>query len=231
MLRRLIKASAIVIGTGLAVAGCAVTPLKMGAAAVVGTQRISIATLDSQVTNLSQVAAQYPRVDTMTAAQRTQSTLTWLIRYQIAEELARQQGITISPAQGTNSLNDAIKQAEAAAAAQGLTNVTQNLILVASGIPPDTSAELGRYEAISNQYLKLANGGTIPASGSAAATAATSKLNHAECLAAKALNISVNPQFGQLDYAAVQIVPAPVTVTRTAGPTASASPVATAPAC
>jgi hypothetical protein len=231
VLRRLIKASAIVIGTGLAVAGCAVTPLKMGAAAVVGNERISIATLDSQVTNLSQAAARYPRVDTMTAAQRTQSTLTWLIRYRIAEELARQQGITISPAQGANSLNDAIKQAEAAAATQGLTNVTRDLILVASGIPPDTSAELGRYEAISDQYLKLANGGTIPASGSAAATAADSQLNHAECLAAKALNISVNPQFGQLDYAAVQIVAAPVTVTRTAGPTASASPVATAPAC
>ncbi|HLK74306.1 MAG TPA: hypothetical protein VKU77_11750 [Streptosporangiaceae bacterium] len=231
MLGRLIKASAIVIGTGLAVAGCAVTPLKMGAAAVVGNERISIATLDSQVTNLSQAAAKYPRVDTMTAAQRTQATLTWLIRYQITEELARQQGITISPAQGASALSAALTQAEAAAAAQGLPNVNQELILAASGIPPDTSAELGRYEAISNQYLKLANGGTIPASGSAAATAATNKLSHAECLAAKALNISVNPQFGQLDYAAVQIVAAPVTVTRTAGPTASASPVATAPAC
>ena len=231
MLGRLIKASAIVIGTGLAVAGCAVTPLKMGAAAVVGNQRISIATLDSQVTNLSQAAAKYPTQVTLTEVQRTQATLTWLIRYQISEELARQQGITISPAQGASALSDALKQAEAAAAAQGLTNVTQTLILAASGIPPDTSAELGRYEAISNQYLKQANGGTIPASGSAAATAATNKLSHAECLAAKALNISVNPQFGQLDYTAVQVVPAPVTVTRTAGPAASASPVATAPAC
>jgi hypothetical protein len=231
VLRRLVKASAIVIGTGLAVAGCTVTPLKMGAAAVVGNERISIATLDGQVTNLSQAAAKYPRIDTMTAAQRTQSTLTWLIRYQISEELARQQGITISPAQGANALHAALTQAETAAAQQGLPNVNQELILAASGIPPDTSAELGRYEAISNQYLKLANGGTIPASGSAAATAATSKLSHAECLAAKALNISVNPQFGQLDYAAVQIVAAPVTVTRTAGPAASASPVATAPAC
>jgi hypothetical protein len=231
VLGRLIKASAIVIGTGLAVAGCAVTPLKLGAAAVVGNQRISIATLDSQVTNLTQAAAKYPAQVTLTAAQRTQATLTWLIRYQISEELARQQGITISPAQGANALSAALAQAEASAAAQGLTNVTQNLILAASGIPPDTSAELGRYEAISNQYLELANGGTIPASGSAAATAATSKLSHAECLAAKALNISVNPQFGQLDYAAVQVVAAPVTVTRTAGPTASASPVATAPAC
>ena len=49
----------------------------------------------------------------------------------------------------------------------------------------------------------MANGGTAPATGSAAATAAANKLNHAECQAAKALNIPVNPQFGQLDYTAV----------------------------
>ncbi len=115
---------------------------------------------------------------------------------------------------------------------QGLTNVTQNLILAASGIPPDTSDELGRYEAISDQYLMIANGGTAPAAGSAAATAAATKLNRAECQAAKALNIQVNPQFGALDFTQYQIVDAPVTVTRAQGPVkAAASPPATAPAC
>jgi len=47
----------------------------------------------------------------------------------------------------------------------------------------------------------------------------------------KALNIQVNPQFGQLDYASYQVVSAPNPVARPAGPTTSASPVATAPAC
>lgn len=42
MLRRLVEASAIVIGLGL-VAGCAITPVKMGSAAIVGSERISIA--------------------------------------------------------------------------------------------------------------------------------------------------------------------------------------------
>ena len=32
---------------------------------------------------------------------------------------------------------------------QGLTNVTLGLVLTASGVPPDTAAELGRYQAIS----------------------------------------------------------------------------------
>jgi hypothetical protein len=229
VLRRLIKASAVVAGAGLAVAAC--SPVQLGAAAIVGNQRITIATLDTEVTNLSQAVKQYPTVANLNASQQTRATLTWLIRYQITEELARQQGITISPAQQEKALKDAINTAAASAAQQGLTNVTQDLILAASGIPPNTSDELGRYEAISNQYLVMANGGTAPAAGSAAATAAGDKLNHAECLAAKALNISVNPQFGQLDYARVQIVAAPATVTRPAGPTASASPVATAPAC
>ena len=233
MLRRLIKASAIVAGVAafcLAAAAC--SPVKLGAAAIVGNQRITIAALDTEVTNLSQAAAKYPTQVNLNASQRTQATLTWLIRYQITEELARQQGITISAAQGQNALNQAVKGAIASAAQQGLTNATQTLILAASGIPPDTSDELGRYEAISNQYLTMANGGTVPASGSAAATTAANKLNHAECLAAKALNIQVNPQFGALDYTDYQIVDGPATVTRAQGPVkAPSSPPATAPAC
>ena len=233
MLRRLIKASAIVAGVAafcLAAAAC--SPVKLGAAAIVGNQRITIAALDTEVTNLSQAAAKYPTQVNLNASQRTQATLTWLIRYQITEELARQQGITISAAQGQTALNQAVKGAIASAAQQGLTNATQTLILAASGIPPDTSDELGRYEAISNQYLTMANGGTLPASGSAAATAAANKLNHAECLAAKALNIQVNPQFGALDYTQYQIVDGPATVTRAQGPVkAPSSPPATAPAC
>jgi hypothetical protein len=232
VLRRLLTASAIVIGVGLVVTGCAVTPLKMGAAAVVGNQRISIATLDTEVTNLSQAAAQYPAQVNLNASQRTQATLTWLIRYMITEELARQQGITVSAAQGQNALNQAVTRAESSAAQQGLANATQTLILAASGIPPNTSAELGRYEAISDQYLTMANGGTLPAAGSAAATAAQNKLSQAECQAAKALNIQVNPQFGALDFTQYRIVDAPVTVTRAQGPVkAAASPPATAPAC
>jgi SurA N-terminal domain len=229
VLRRLVKASAVVIGVGLAVAAC--SPVKMGAAAVVGNQRITLATLDTEVTNLSQAVQQYPAVVNLNASQRTQLTLTWLIRYQITEQVARQAGITVSTAQAQTALNQAYTAAKSAAQQQGLTNVTLNLILALSGIPPNTSAELGRYEAISDQYVTIANGGTMPAAGSAAATAAGNKLGKAECLAAKALNISVNPQFGQLDYSQYQVVTAPSTVTRTQGPVKAASPVATAPAC
>jgi hypothetical protein len=229
VLRRLVTASAIVIGVGL-VTGCAVTPVKLGSAAIVGNDRITIAALGTEVTNLNQAAKQYPRIVTLTPAQATQATLTWLIRYQINEEVARQAGITVTPAQAEAALQAAYASAKASAEQQGLTNVTLNLILAASGIPPDTSNQLGLYEAIANEYLKLANGGTTPTSSSAQ-TAAGNKLAQAECQAAKALNIQVNPQFGQLDYSQYQVVSAPNPVAAPPGPTASASPIATAPAC
>jgi hypothetical protein len=229
VLRRLVKASAIVIGVGL-VTGCAVTPLQMGSAAIVGSQRISITTLGIESANLNQAAKQYPGIVTLTPTEVTQTTLTWLIRYQINEEVARQAGITVTPAQAQAALQAAYASAKSSAESQGLTNVTLDLILAASGIPPNTSTQLGRYEAISNEYLKIANGGKAPTSSSAQ-TAAGNKLNQAECQAAKSLNIRVNPQFGQLDYSQYQVVTAPNPVARPAGPTASASPIATAPAC
>jgi hypothetical protein len=229
VLRRLIKASAIVIGVGL-VAGCAVTPVKLGSAAIVGNERISIATLGTETANLSQAAKQYPSVVNLTPVQETQATLTWLIRYQVNEEVARQAGITVSAAQAEAALAAAYAQAVTSAEQQGLTNVTPTEILAASGIPPDTAAELGRYEAINTQFLKIANGGTAPTSTSAQ-TAAGGKLSQAMCQAAKSLNIAVNPQFGQLDYSQIQVVTAPSPVTRPPGPTTSASPIATAPAC
>jgi hypothetical protein len=44
-----------------------------------------------------------------------------------------------------------------------------------------------------------ANGGTLPTTTSGQ-TAITAKLQHAQCLAAKALAIQINPQFGQLNF-------------------------------
>ena len=230
MLRRLIKASAIVIGAGLMVTGC--SSVKMGSAAVMTSQRITIATLNNQVTNLNETAKRYPAIVTLSATQATQQTLTWLIRYQINDELARQNGITITTAQAEAALAEIYASAKASAESQGLTNVSLDLILAANGIPPDTSAELGRYQAIQTQYVKNVSGGTIPTS-TAGQAAAGAKLGQAQCQAAKALDILVNPQFGRMDYsqAPYQVVSAPSTVAGSPGPAPTASPSGTAPAC
>jgi hypothetical protein len=216
----------LVVGVGLLAAAC--SPVKMGSAAIVGNQRITIATLDTDVTNLNQAVKLYPGIVSLTPAQATQATLTWLIRYQVQEELARQAGITISTAQAEAALASAYAGAKANAEAQGLTDVPLNLILAASGIPPSTADEFGRFEAIQTEFVKNANGGTLPASTS---TAITDKFNQAQCVAAKDLDIQVNPQFGRLDYTQYAVVPAPSVVSRAPGPAPTASPSGTAPAC
>jgi len=232
VLRRLIKASAVVIGVGLVAAGCSVTPVKAGAAAITGNQRITIATLDTEVTNLGQTVKQYPGTIQLTEVQQIQQTLTWLVRFQINDELARQQGITVSTAQANAALAELYADAKSAAESQGLTNVTLDLILAANGIPPNLYAELGRYQAINNQYVKNVSGGTIPTSASGQA-AANTELEHAQCVAAKSLNIRINPQFGRMDYSQppYQVVSAPSTVSGTPGPAPTVSASGQAPAC
>ena len=228
MLRRLIKVSAAVLGLGLAVTACG--RVEMGAAAVYGNQRITIANLDTEVTNLSQAARQYPGVVNLTATQETQETLTWLVRFQINEEIARQAGITISTAQGEAGLALLYNAAKSEAEAEGLSNVTLNLIMAANGIPPNQRDELGRYQAIETQFIENANGGTIPTSSSAQA-ASTKQFQHAQCVAAKALNILINPQFGRMDYSTYLVVSVPVTVSRPEGPATAPSLSGLAPAC
>jgi len=232
VLRRLVKASAAVIGVGLTLTACSVQPVKMGSAAILGNDRITIATLNSQVTNLNETVKQYPSIVTLTAMQQVQQTLTWLVRYQINDELARQNGITITTAEAEAALAEIYASAKASAEEQGLTNVSLDLILAANGIPPDTAPELGRYQAIENQYVKNVSGGKIPTSTSGQA-AATAAVEQAQCVAAKSLDIRVNPQFGRMDYsqAPYQVVSAPSTVSGTPGPAPTASPSGLAPAC
>jgi hypothetical protein len=225
---RLIKVSAAVLGVGFLVAACA--PVKMGAAAVVGNQRITVATLDTEVTDLSQTVKLYPGVIQLSPAQETQETLGWLVRFKINEELARQAGITVSSAQAQSALAQIYASAKASAQSQGVTNVTLNLILAANGIPPNMSAELGRYQAIETQFVEQLNGGKIP-TASAAQTATTAKLERAQCVAAKNLQIEINPQYGRLNYTQYQIVSAPGAVARPEGPARTASTAGLTPAC
>jgi hypothetical protein len=228
VLRRLIMVSALVLGAGLVVTGC--SPVKLGAAAVVGNQRITVATLNTEVTNLSRYVKLYPGTVQLTPAQETQQTLTWLVRFKINEQLAEQQGITISTAQAQSALNEIFTAAKANAQAQGISNVTLNLILTANGIPPNMATEVGRYQAIDDQFALRANGGQAPSTQNAQAAVAD-KLNKARCVVAKQLKIQVNPQYGRLDYSQYAVVASTPTVTRPAGPAPTASPSGLTPAC
>jgi hypothetical protein len=228
VLRRLIAVSAAVLGVGLVVTAC--SPVKFGAAAIVGNDRITLATLDTEVTNLSQTAKLYPDTVQLTATAETQDTLSWLIRFQINEQLARTEGITISTAQAQTALAQIYSASKSEAESEGLSNVTLDLILAANGIPPNLATEVGRYQVIETQFVEQVNGGKIP-TATAAQTATTAKLERAQCVAAKALQIQISPQFGRLNYSQYAVVTAPSTVSRAEGKATAASTAGLTPAC
>jgi len=216
------------LGAGLVVTAC--SPVQAGSAAIVGNQRITIATLDTEVNNLSQAVERYKSTVQLSQAQQTQQTLSWLVRFKVNEELARQAGITVSTAQADKALATIYAAAKASAEQQGIANPSLDLILAANGIPPNLASEVGRYQAIDDQFARQANGGKDPVSASEQ-TAVSAKLTNARCQAAKALNIQVNPQFGQLNYDQLAIVAAPSPVSGKAGPAPTASPSGLTPAC
>ena len=227
VLRRIVKVSAVVLGAGLVITACSSSPVKFGSAAIVGDQRISLATLDSEVTNLSQAVEQYKSTVQLSQEQQTQQTLSWLIRFKVNEELARRAGITVSNAQADTALATIYAAAKASAEQQGIPNPSLDLILAANGIPPNLAHEVGRYQAIDDQFAKQANGGTEPTS-TAAQAATAAKLTKARCQAAKALNIQVNPQFGALDYSTFSVVLTPSGLSKAPVP-AAPSPAASKP--
>jgi hypothetical protein len=228
VLRRLIAVSGAVLGVGLVATGC--SPVKFGAAATVGSHRITLAALNNEVTNLSRNVQLYHNPSSLTAAQQTQDTLTWLIRFQINEQLARAQGITISTAQAQTALAQIDAEAKSELASEGVSNASLDFILSYIGIPSNLASEVGRYQAIDTQYIKQVNGGKVP-TATAAQTATTAKLTRAQCLAAKSLQIKVNPQFGQLNYTQYEVVSVPATVARPEGPAKKASTAGLTPAC
>jgi SurA N-terminal domain len=222
VLRSSMKLAVAGLAVGLAVCSCG--SVKMGAAAIVGNQRISAATLAAQSANLSagyqtykkkKAQIQYP------ASEIPQQALSWLLRFRIRDALAAREGITVTPAQ--------TQQALAAITAQvrqsGLASIAE--AAVASGLPPDLIPALGTYQAIGNALASRFDGGKTPKS-TAAQNALNTRLTTAQCFASKSLNIKVNPQFGVFDYGQLSVVPAKSSLSATqpaAGPS-SATPAA-----
>ena len=217
-----IKLAAAALVAGVAVAACG--PVKMGAAAIVGNQRITTTSLAQEVSDLSngyqayknQVQLQYP------VSEMPQQVLAWLVRFQVRDRLAQQQGITVTSAEVQQALASITAQIQAS----GL-NATLPEVAVANGLPPDMIPALGRYQAIETKLLNHLDGGKLP-SATAAQQALQATFNGSQCRAAKSLDIQINPQFGLLDYSTFAIVPAQTTLSRGQG-SAAPSPSASAP--
>jgi hypothetical protein len=162
-----------------------------------------------------------------------QQVLGWLVRFRVRDQLAVARGIKVTPAQAQSALAAIRAQAQSGQSAPGAT-VNLAELAVANGLPPDLLTALARYQAIEVVLLDRLDGGKLPTS-SVAQEALGVQFAKAECLAAKQLDITINPQFGRLDYSEYSIISAPTTLSAT-GPSVSpaASPSAApqlTPAC
>jgi hypothetical protein len=220
-----VKLAAAVLAAGLAVTACG----TLGAAAITGNQRISSTDLSNEVNNLNaayqadkkQIPLQFP------ASEMPQEVLSWLVKFQVGNQLAQREGITVTQADVVRELNSITAQIRQSGETATLTQVA-----VANGLPPDQLNALGRYQAIQVQVLDRLDGGKLPAS-SAAQQTLENQVDRSLCLAAKSLNIRINPQYGTLNYADLSVVLAPTTLSRpqSSVPTPAASQPVTTPPC
>jgi hypothetical protein len=230
--RTYLKLAAAVLASGIAVAAC--SSVKLGAAAIVGNQRISAGQLSAEVSSYNsayqkyrnQVQLQFP------ASQTPQQVLAWMVTFQVADRMAQRYGITVTPAmqqQALNNISAAIRQESAGA--------TLDEFGAAVGLAPDMISNLGRYVAIQDAVADRLDGGKVPTSGSAADNKLQARLATSQCRAAKSLGIQINPQFGQLDYSLgllsmYSVVPASSSLTKPqTAPSASASKPVLTPPC
>ncbi|HEY5015250.1 MAG TPA: hypothetical protein VIJ82_23120 [Streptosporangiaceae bacterium] len=218
MRRTSMQLAAAVLASSLAVTACG--SIKMGAAALTTQQRISSATLTDQVARLTTayradgrkgIKPQRP------VAQVPQQVLTWLLTFQIYNELAAQHGITITPSAVQSQLSALTAQAQ-----QQKVSVDA-YVSAAGAVPPDLLPQIGRYFAILSAFQRRLDGGRTP-TAQAGQQALQSRIAHAQCLAAKDLQIAVNPQYGEFDYGTYSVVPAPNRLAAAPTPSPSASP-------
>jgi hypothetical protein len=219
VLRTSMKMAAAALAAGAVLTACG--QVKMGAAAVMTSQRISTSTLAAEVSNLNQgylrykgkITLQYP------VSQMPQQVLGWLVRFRVRDQLAAARGIKVTPAQVESALAAITSQAQSSTPG---TKVNLAELAVANGLPPDLLTALARYQAIQSDLVNRMDGGTLPKSSTALQALGT-QFSRAECLAAKGLDITINPQFGRLDYSQYSIIPAPAVLSAT-GPSPSPSP-------
>jgi len=211
-------------GLGACAVLAACSPVQLGAAAIVGNQRITVSSLDTQVSNLQAVFKPNGSTSQLTTANMPSAVLSWLIRFEVWDQVAAANGISVTDAQSQAALSSLTSVAQQ----NGYSSTSQ--LLIDNGVPPQLFPQVGRWDAQETAYELQANGGKQPTTTTEQNTVSAA-VTKAQCTAAKSLTIQVSPQFGRLDYTQYTIVAAPSLVTRTAGPAPTASPSGQAPAC
>jgi hypothetical protein len=197
-----VRVAAALIVVGLAASACGTT--QLGAAAITGDNRITSASLTNEVANLTAAyqADQAKGIKPQRPAdQAAQQVLSWLILFDIYDKVAEQQHINVTPAEANHQLYG--PRSLSTVASQNKLTLDQ-YVSAAGAVPPDLVPQLGQYLAIVSKLERRLNGGQPP---TAASPQLASQILHAQCMAAKNLDVQVNPQFGVFDYRTYAVVP------------------------
>lgn len=200
-------------------AGCGSAPVQMGAAAIVGSQRITTATLSDNVAGLNKAYQANPAVASQLQykpSQMPQLVLTWLVRFPVLDSVVQDKRIQVSQGDSQRGL------AAAAQIFQQQTgqNISPNLLALANGVPPSLLPRFGRFEAELSKLTELYTGGKQPASQQeqqAESQLVNERLTADIAAATKTLNIKVNPRYGQLNAAQLMVGPGPDKLSRPSG--------------
>ena len=220
MLRTPVKMVAAALAAGAVLTACG--PVKLGAATLMTNGRISTSTLSAEVKNLNQNYLKYKGKVQLQyeVSQMPQEVLSWLIRFRVRDEMAARNGISVTPGQIDQAKNQITQQAQSTATG---VPVPLPVLAVANGLPPDMLNDLAKYQAIENVLLNRLDGGKLPTNPTDQ-QAIGQQLSAYECRAAKSLDIRVNPQWGQLDYAQYSVIAKPSTLSADGSPSPSPSP-------
>jgi hypothetical protein len=193
----------------LAVAGCGSSGpswWRPGAAALYDNARIPATQLASEVANLNASYQVYKaRLGTQLRykpSDMPRQALSWLLRFAIIEQLRAREGIHVTATQAQQAQNSYARLLRQ----QGATLAE---FAVSIGMPPNMLPEFSRLIVIQSKLVNRLDHGTPPPQGSPAAQTLNLAISHLQCVAAKSLNIQVNPQFGMLDYGTYTVVPVP----------------------
>jgi hypothetical protein len=197
-------------------ASCGSGPVQMGAAAIVGKERISTATLSSNVAGLNKAYKANPQVASQLQykpSQMPQLVLTWLVRFQILDNVAQRKGIQVSPGDSQRGVAAASQIFQQQTGQQ----ISANELALANAVPPNELSSFGRFEAILSKLTQQYTGGKQPSSQQeqqAESQLVNQKLTADIGTTTKSLNIKINPRYGQLNTSQLTIGPAPNKLSR-----------------
>ncbi len=194
-----VKVTVAVLAAGAAMTACG--PVKTGSAAIVGHDRITVAKLDSAVTEWGKELPKYPQAQQIVQQSQSQdqggqqvpfdpaspqrSALHQLLDMRAWDEVARERGINISPGQVDSFV----------ASNGGWPAVDANIL--AMGLPTHYGEDFARTVLTQRTLVQTITGGAPV--GQAQQQAVIGQVLAAYTKANDALGITVNPRYGTFD--------------------------------